>query len=165
MPCWWVGVWIYHRLDHPRSDVRAWVLATLPIALYALLSATNALNAIGNLTESEFSSLDSSKWFVRFWIVAGLTAMHLLGAATLMRNRAAHGTAFFAWAGGAAFSLYLTHFTVLYVMRTIAPGHIELMVPACIAVALFFAWAFERRVGAMRHYLTATYGRLAGVFA
>lgn len=160
IPCWWGGVWVYRRLDRPRSVSWAWTLTLAPLIIYANLSAQNVLGIVDTITSAAFAPLNASRFFVHFWIVAGLAAMHLLGAATLMRNRKAVGAAFFGWAGGAAFSLYLTHFTTLYLMRAIFPGRIALMVPACIAVALLFAWAFERRVGTMRRFLARRYGRL-----
>jgi peptidoglycan/LPS O-acetylase OafA/YrhL len=160
MPCWWFGVWVYQRLHRPVPASVASVLAAVPVLIYVLLQATGKLREINDITINPFKAtlIHVSVHFLRDWIVALLTAVHLIGAASLMRDKEARWRSAITWAAGATYSLYLTNMPVLRITVAAVPSQKWLGVPVCIAVALAFAWAFERRLGAFRRHLKGIFG-------
>jgi peptidoglycan/LPS O-acetylase OafA/YrhL len=163
MPCWWLGVGVYRRLQRPVRANVASAMAFVPVLSYVLLHATGALREIHDLTSIPFKAtlLHVSVHFLRDWVVAILFAIHLIGVASLMRGREAKWQPGVTWAAGATFSLYLTHLPVLKFMMAVMLTHRWLGIAACIAVASIFAWAFERRLGTFRQLLKGAEARMA----
>ena len=167
MPCWWLGAWIYLRLQRPvRRDVGA-VLALAPVVCYVLLQATGALRDIQDLTTVPFKATFShvSVHFLRDWLVAILAAIHLIGVAAVTHDRKAKWRAGIAWISGATFSLYVTHLPVLIFTLSVLPAQKWLGIPACIAVAFVFAWAFERRLATLRRLFDVAGARTTLAYA
>ena len=180
MPCWLLGVAVWKQIKAGRYWPRRTALAAAiggPL-LYAGALAIDMPGVLLDLTERAlgvnraFNVLRFSDEFLWNWIIAALTAAHVLGMASLFAAREAttkpgSGLASAAaapsrmawavrWAAGASFSLYVVHYPVMCLVEVLtpetmwAPMRHYLILSVTIAVCLLFAQAFERPLPAFR---------------
>jgi peptidoglycan/LPS O-acetylase OafA/YrhL len=162
MPCWLLGVWVYHvSKAPPESAFVGWTAVVLPIVLYLLLQDSGWLVSLGRLPLAVLGPKEASYLFgnaqfaLREYVVSCLAAIHFIGIATVLKSRKPLAAQWINWAAGATFSLYVTHAPVLHFVKAVVPDHTWLYLPICIAVALAFAWAFERRLASFRRLVLA----------
>lgn len=169
LPSWLFGVAAYHLLKRagaPSNRARWWLLAMLPILLYALLQSLSApllLELWGKVT------FGPVMWGLRFsdepfWnlLIGALFALHLYAVGRLMAE--ANGergpiSKSIKWLAGGSFSIYLTHYPLLMLLDVFIPDfapsflhHITLFAAAMVA-CLLFAQAFERPLPRLRTFL------------
>ncbi|PWJ15031.1 acyltransferase family protein [Jannaschia seohaensis] len=174
LPAWALGVWVWSRLeagDLPKG-VRAWAMALGPV----LLIAPSLWLGLGpRMAERAFHLLGPEGMrvirfgFIAPWalILAGLTALHLLGVAALLRDRAVRDRPWLRWAAGGTFSLYVVHQPVLHALRVRFDGMGETLARdaalalATLTICLVFAALFERTLGTQRRALRALVRRSA----
>lgn len=176
LPAWLIGVWLHHllRLDR-RSRGTSLLLMVLPMALYFLflaLGIRDLLGALSDLLVLRFigHSVGFSNEFIWDITVACLFALHLLGAAGLLKTV---GTASgplsgcIRWLAGGTFSLYVVHFPVLMFTNAAMGMHLSglsrigVLLTLTVVACYVFAWCFERRLTRFRAGIR-TFGALAG---
>ena len=168
LPCWLLGVYVYRCVTSGSSPVqdrrRAWVWTLAPLVIYAIALAAHLPLFLKGLTTmalfgaSPYAVLHFSDEFLWNTIIAGLVAMHFIGAATLTGERtpAESVKKTVRWWSARTFSLYLFHMPVLHIIArhpsfdASNPAHTIACGIIVVASCLLLAELTERRLDWMR---------------
>lgn len=177
LPVWLSGVVLWRLAAAGRLNLGAplaWTFAVLPPLAYGACLALDVPHALMNAS-AQMTGLDVKTWRVLtgfsdeiLWnsLVAVLMSLHLAGVASLpqrtlpapaMSVRAAKAVK---WLAGGTFSLYLMHYPVLQFADAVLPETMNLpvrdlaLLSASALVPLWLAGLTERRLGALRQFLS-----------
>jgi len=156
MPCWLLGVALYHRAQRPLLPRGlALAMAILPLLAYAVALMTGVPDALFALTGTGFEPLRFSNEPIWNWLLALLFVVHLTGMMTLVKGASLDRVAPAAkWLAGGSFSIYLVHFPVLVFIGAMLPGGgwggDALLFSLIVIVCLLFAQVFERTLPRFR---------------
>lgn len=177
LPVWLSGVVLWRLAAAGRLNLGAplaWTFAVLPPLAYGACLALDVPHALMNAS-AQMTGLEVKTWRVLtgfsdeiLWnsLVAALMSLHLAGIASLpqrslpapaMSVRAAKAVK---WLAGGTFSLYLMHYPVLQFADAVLPETMNLpvrdlaLLSASALVPLWLAGLTERRLGALRQFLS-----------
>ncbi|MEO1639800.1 MAG: acyltransferase [Pseudomonadota bacterium] len=167
LPAWLMGVFVWHALRDerfmPLAGALAWAMAVGAPLLYAAATVLGLPQVILAMTANALNVPDArlvlgfSDEFIWNNVIGLLTAVHILGMAAIMRDRARLRLPGIKWCAGASFSLYVTHYPALHLIDALLPqamiGRYALLLAGSIAVGFVFAELFERTLGRVRAVL------------
>ncbi|MGE3771191.1 MAG: acyltransferase family protein [Bdellovibrionales bacterium] len=162
LPAWLMGVAVERGLQMPVPARTARLMAIIPPVLYIALLAIGAPDVLRTITQALLgadmvNALHFSDEFLWNNLIAGLTAIHLLGMAKLDIRLPA--PTFIRWAAGGSFTLYLLHYPLLQffdaaVPLATGPMRDTVLLAATIIGCALVAAVTERRLGMLRALLT-----------
>ncbi|MEM6585224.1 MAG: hypothetical protein AAF692_05670 [Pseudomonadota bacterium] len=143
---------------------RAWIWTLAPLVIYAMAHAAHLPLILKGVTTmalfgaSPYAVLHFSDEFLWNTIIAGLVAMHFIGAATLIGERTPTESVkkIVRWWSARTFSLYLFHMPVLHIIArhpafdATNPVHTLACAVMVVASCLLLAELTERRLDWMR---------------
>lgn len=167
LPCWLIGLHVYRLLrdGFDPGPARAWLLALVPPAIYAISLAIGlprllmALQTVVIDVRYVNGLFNFSNEFLWNNLLGLLAAAHFLGAAVVLRSWR-HGFSprverAIRWLAGGSFSLYLLHYPVLQFTEAVLPEWPQaIRHPALLLICLFACYLgaelFERRLAGFR---------------
>ena len=177
LPVWLSGVVLWRLAAAGRLNLGAplaWTFAVLPPLAYGACLALDVPHALMNAS-AQMTGLDVKTWRVLtgfsdeiLWnsLVAVLMSLHLAGVASLPQRTVSAGASAeraakaVKWLAGGTFSLYLMHYPVLQFADAVLPETMNLpvrdlaLLSASALVPLWLAGLTERRLGALRQFLS-----------
>ncbi len=177
LPVWLSGVVLWRLAAAGRLNLGAplaWTFAVLPPLAYGACLALDVPHALMNAS-AQMTGLEVKTWRVLtgfsdeiLWnsLVAVLMSLHLAGVASLPQRTVSAGASAeraakaVKWLAGGTFSLYLMHYPVLQFADAVLPETMNLpvrdlaLLSASALVPLWLAGLTERRLGALRQFLS-----------
>lgn len=163
LPCWAMGVWLYHACKDPKPIARrtALYLAIGPVLLYAFALA-RGLPGMMQMDLWAYNlghNLRFSNEFTWNWLIAVLTTAHLYGVYHLTKDRLTVQSRFapvVRYLAAGSFSIYLVHYPVLQFLKPAlfadrtGFGSDAALLLMTLAICLAFAAVFERTLRRQR---------------
>ena len=167
LPCWLIGVWLYHKSAAATHRLDPIILMLLPVGLYIIAHTIALPDMLNDLTiyfvsaegflQLRFSG--SAAWNT---FLALLIAAHLLAAHKWFSDDAAQDHAL-AWPirklAQSSFSIYLFHLPVMNVAKPVLSTHVPVLnndvglLSVTIGICLLFAVFFEHTLPWQRKVL------------
>ena len=164
LPAWALGVWVWRQISRGPSlhPALAWGLALGTPALIVAAKASGLADALPRFPQFGYS--DEVIWNTA---LAGLVALHLIGAAALLSDLRQSFTGrparLIRWIAGASFSLYVMHYPVLHLLDATLPETLPAynlwLLGLTLAACFGFAQVFERPLKSYRQWLTQAVAR------
>lgn len=168
LPCWLMGVWVYLRLNAAArlSGSTALLMAVVPLLIYISLQAGDIRHHLTSfmltfLSPGQIHDLRFSDAPIWDFILACLTAVHLLGTYGLLQHRApmeAGVARSIRYIASSSFSIYLFHYPLLQFLKpltltvTQSPASDIILLGVTLIICLAFAAIFERTLKQQRKF-------------
>ncbi|MEQ1685704.1 MAG: acyltransferase [Burkholderiaceae bacterium] len=171
LPTWWLGVFLYRKLDRLRVGPRmAWALMLLSLVGYASYLVTG-LRVVTDAASQELYGLFGTVLPVPFfrgstvhvlsdYVVAALFGVFVVGCASCRFDFGDRTGALIRAVAGYTFSFYLVHFTLLVFARALGYDHVAWVTYCLILSAvLCSSWALGQIGERRRNWYRSMFGR------
>ena len=171
LPTWWLGVWLYRRLDTLRMGrAAAFGLMALAVAAYVVYLCSGLRGATDDLSRQFYAWLSSvlprpfySGSTVHVWsdyVMAVLFSVFLVGAASSGLAFGARASALVRKVAGYTFTFYMIHYTLLTFSLALGQRQVGwVRYGLILTVTLLISWALAHIGEQRRSWYRALFAR------